>query len=354
MGPSGCGKTTLLCLLAGLLKPESGEIRFNGLDLADHSRRFRPLIGYVPQHDELPPALSPRELLVSHGKIRSNLPYPRKQLKVRVARLLEELGLDAPATADVPIRSPGTGGLSGGQRKRLSLALELMSEPGILLLDEPTSGLSSRDAREVMAIVHRIAVEREIAVIFSLHQPSRDLFRGLDRVVLLQEGHLAFFGRPHPDAAGYFLPGRSSELVAPEDLVERLDERTGIQWATEYREHSGRAIFEQAVLLQRVTPQAGEGMIEVPVRRVALSRQIPVMVLSPCPGGSSKSRGALTSSFSTGTFAVVLRESSFFIGHLEGSGQLVFPGNRGFLLAGHQSCGEGDRGRAEVSCSRSS
>ena len=193
LGASGTGKTTLLNLLSGLLKPESGDVRINGTSIYSRSDRLDGVIGYVPQDD----------LLVEELTVFDNLFYAaslclagrsRKELTAIVNQTLVMLGLYE--KRNYRVGSPLDKIISGGQRKRLNIALELVREPSVLFLDEPTSGLSSRDSENVIDLLHDLTFKGKL-VITVVHQPSSEIFKGFDNVLVLdQNGHMVFYGNP--------------------------------------------------------------------------------------------------------------------------------------------------------------
>jgi len=193
MGASGSGKTTLLNLLTGLLSPQSGEVRVNGISIHSGDERLDGVVGYVPQDD----------LLVEELTVFENLWYAasfcfagktRDEMTEIVNRSLNSLGLYE--KRNYRVGSPMNKVISGGQRKRLNIALELIREPSVLFLDEPTSGLSSGDSENVMDLLHDLT-GRGTLVITVIHQPSSGIFKGFDKVLVLdQQGQLAFYGNP--------------------------------------------------------------------------------------------------------------------------------------------------------------
>lgn len=193
MGSSGTGKTTLLNVLCGLIKPDSGDVRINGVSIFSPGTRLDGVIGYVPQDD----------ILLEDLTVFENLYYAasfcfgdrdRKQLSEIVNDTLRTLGLYE--KRDFRVGSPLNKIISGGQRKRLNIALELIREPSVLFLDEPTSGLSSRDSDNVMDLLHDLTLKGKI-VITVIHQPSSDIFKGFDKLLLLdQEGQMVYYGNP--------------------------------------------------------------------------------------------------------------------------------------------------------------
>lgn len=193
LGSSGAGKTTLLNIFCGLTKPDSGDVRINGISIFSSDKSLDGVIGYVPQDD----------LLVEELTIFENLFYAaslcfgdkdKDSLKDIVDQTLRTLGLFE--KRNFKVGSPLNKIISGGQRKRLNIALELIREPSVLFLDEPTSGLSSRDSDNVMELMHELA-RRGKLIMTVVHQPSSDIFKSFDQVIILdQEGEMAYCGNP--------------------------------------------------------------------------------------------------------------------------------------------------------------
>lgn len=156
IGASGSGKSTLLNVLNGNLSPNTGEILINGIDLHWEANKIEGIIGYVSQDDMLIEELTVfQNLYYSAQLCYSN--YNRFQILRLVLRLLKSLGLYE--IKDMRVGSPMDKKISGGQRKRLNIALELVREPAILFLDEPTSGLSSRDSENILDILKELALK---------------------------------------------------------------------------------------------------------------------------------------------------------------------------------------------------
>ena len=193
MGASGTGKTTLLNLLSGLLRPGSGDVRVNGKSIFSAGKALDGVIGFIPQDD----------LLVEDLTVSENLNYAaslcfgdqsRQEIFETVNIMLHTLGLWE--KRDLRVGSSLNKVLSGGQRKRLNIALELIREPSILFLDEPTSGLSSRDSENIMDLIHELTLKGKL-VITVIHQPSSEIFKGFDKVLILDsEGQMVYFGNP--------------------------------------------------------------------------------------------------------------------------------------------------------------
>ncbi len=240
MGPSGCGKSTLINLLIGRLMPGAGVVEYNGCDLSSNAERFGPQIGYVPQDDILHPELTVREALYYSARLKLPREIGDGEIGRKIDKLCERLGLYRPGTADdvreTLVGSPDRRGISGGQRKRVNLAIELLTDPQILFLDEPTSGLSSKDTRTVMELLRGIASERGIPVIITIHQPSVRVFSMLDKVIFMKAGRLCYFGPAFPDSVEYFEPGEDAAHAGADAVLERLEDAAGEEYARRYRE----------------------------------------------------------------------------------------------------------------------
>jgi len=193
MGASGAGKTTLLNVLAGINKPTSGEVRINGINMHQEEEKLKGVIGYIPQDD----------LLIEELTVFQNLYYNAKlvfkdkeeeELRDLVNKTLYSLGLGE--IKDLKVGSPLNKLISGGQRKRLNIALELIREPAILFVDEPTSGLSSRDSENVMDLLRELTLKGKLIFVV-IHQPSSEIFKMFDNMIILDEGgYLVYYGNP--------------------------------------------------------------------------------------------------------------------------------------------------------------
>lgn len=193
MGSSGSGKTTLMNVLTGMYKPAGGEVRINRLSLQTEASSLSGVSGFVPQDD----------LLIEELSVFDNLYYSAKfcfkqlsdkDVRAKVNETLSNLGLSD--KRNLKVGSVMNKTISGGQRKRLNIALELIREPSILYLDEPTSGLSSRDSEQVMDLLRELTLKGKLVFVV-IHQPSSELYKMFDRVVILDEGgKLAYFGNP--------------------------------------------------------------------------------------------------------------------------------------------------------------
>ncbi len=250
MGPAGAGKTTLLKALNGYSRPASGQVLFNGLDLYQHYDRFRQQLAYVPQDDIVHPQLTVREALYFSAKLRTDLTEP--EIETRIDNLLRELNLaDKKNTI---IGSPENKVLSGGQRKRVNIAMELITDTPVLFLDEPTSGLSSYDAEGVILLLKRLSREGK-TIIATIHQPSLRVFQEFDNLVMLARdsggsGTLAFFGPAHPDSIQFLHPLAPDDTqpnpgkdLGPEVLLTGLAKNPASEWSKRFRESRYRKQF---------------------------------------------------------------------------------------------------------------
>lgn len=193
IGGSGSGKSTLINVLNGNIKPKKGSIKINGFDIHQYKNELMGIIGYVPQDD----------LLIKELTVFQNLYYNAQlcfnNLSEERIKQIVELALvdfDLVEARDLYVGDAYTTILSGGQRKRLNIALELIREPSILFVDEPTSGLSSADSEKVIILLKRQALKGKL-VITNIHQPSSDVFKMLDKLLVMdQGGRVIFYGNP--------------------------------------------------------------------------------------------------------------------------------------------------------------
>ncbi len=193
LGGSGSGKTTLLNLLSGIQKPSSGSVRINGLDVIGDNKALEGVMGYVPQDDLLNEDLTVFENLYFAASLCFK-DKNRIEITSLVDQTLMNLGLDE--KRDLKVGSPYNKVISGGQRKRLNIALEVIREPSVLFLDEPTSGLSSRDSEILMDLLRDLTLKGKL-VISVIHQPSSEIFKMFDSILIMdQEGCMAYYGNP--------------------------------------------------------------------------------------------------------------------------------------------------------------
>src|SRR5688572_1121634 len=201
MGGSGAGKSTLLHVLNGSEQPSEGQVLINGINIHKHPEKIEGVIGFVPQDD----------LLIEDLTVYQNLYYAAKlcftnlsesKIDALVLKVLEDLGLTE--TKDLKVGSPLQKTISGGQRKRLNIGLELLREPAVLFCDEPTSGLSSRDSENIIDLLKELSLKGKL-VFTVIHQPSSDIFKMFDKLVILDTGgYQIYYGNP-VDAVSYFI-----------------------------------------------------------------------------------------------------------------------------------------------------
>jgi len=193
MGGSGAGKSTVLNILNGNEIPSAGKVTINGIDIHKEKHKIQGVIGHVSQDD----------LLIEELTVYQNLFYNAKlcfanktdaEIKVMVLDLLTDIGLQD--TIDLKVGSPLEKTISGGQRKRLNIALELIREPAVLFVDEPTSGLSSRDSENIMDLLKELSLKGKLVYVV-IHQPSSDIFKMFDKLLILDlGGYPIYFGNP--------------------------------------------------------------------------------------------------------------------------------------------------------------
>lgn len=200
MGASGAGKSTLLGVLNGTSNPYDGEVLINGTSIHKDKEKIKGLIGYVSQDDLLIEELTVFENLYYNAKLCfDNL--PEEEIMARVDNTLKNLGLYEIRT--IQVGSPLNKKISGGQRKRLNISLELIREPAIMFLDEPTSGLSSRDSENILDLLKELARKGKLLFIV-IHQPSSEIFKMFDKLIILDTGgYLIYNGNPI-DSIEYF------------------------------------------------------------------------------------------------------------------------------------------------------
>ncbi len=200
LGASGSGKTTLMNVLSGTEKPTEGEVIINGYDLFRDKDRLEGVIGYVPQDDVLIEELTVFQNLY-YNALLCFRKMPEEEVAAMVDRMLRDLDLFE--IRDLKVGSPKKSIISGGQRKRLNIALEMIRQPSILFLDEPTSGLSSRDSENVMDLLKGLALKGKLIFVV-IHQPSSDIYKMFDTVLVLDVGgYLVYYGNP-VEAITYF------------------------------------------------------------------------------------------------------------------------------------------------------
>lgn len=200
MGASGAGKSTLLNVLNGNTKPSEGEVKINGIDIHLEKEKIEGLIGYVSQDDLLIEELTVFQNLYYNAKL-SFGNFTKYQIIRTTINTLKSLGLYE--IKNMRVGSPLNKKISGGQRKRLNIALELIREPSIMFLDEPTSGLSSRDSENIMDLLKELALKGKLIYVV-IHQPSSDIFKMFDRLLILDTGGYLIYSGDPVDSVIYF------------------------------------------------------------------------------------------------------------------------------------------------------
>jgi len=193
MGASGAGKSTLLFVLNGTNVPTAGQVLINGVDIHRESEKIEGLIGFVSQDDLLIEELTVYQNLLYNAKLCFGN-YTEEEIIETVHKVLKNLGLFE--IRDMKVGSPLNKKISGGQRKRLNIALELIREPSVMFLDEPTSGLSSRDSENILDLLKELALKGKLIFVV-IHQPSSDIFKMFDKLIILDTGgYLIYNGDP--------------------------------------------------------------------------------------------------------------------------------------------------------------
>lgn len=220
VGPSGCGKTTLLKTIAGLNAESDGTLLWNGQSLSD-GHDFAPSeIGYVPQFSIAYDPLTVDESVEAATRLRIST-SDNAELDARIDKALEETGLTAIADRQVKV-------LSGGQKRRLGLAMELVSDPKILLCDEVTSGLDPRSEREIVTLLHELSRKEGRIVLSVTHSLAHlELY---DSILVLHEGRVAFHGPP--DMLAHYFSVKDTEEIYP-----RLAKQPSTRWQSSWLKH---------------------------------------------------------------------------------------------------------------------
>ncbi|KAI9227817.1 MAG: hypothetical protein DHS80DRAFT_16527 [Piptocephalis tieghemiana] len=237
MGPSGAGKTTLMRALMGKLQGIEGETRVSQVPI--EMKKLERLIGYVPQEDTMLRELTAREIMYHSASVRLPRSWSSTQKKRYADAVMEALGLGEDV-ADVLVGDENTRGLSGGQRKRLNIGMELVATPLALFLDEPTTGLDATVALALSDTLREIS-HLGLTVLSILHQPRPEIFHSFDDVLLLAPGgHMAFQGSvldavPYFTSLGFYFPPK----VNPADVLMDILSGHGL-WDLYRRAHPVR------------------------------------------------------------------------------------------------------------------
>lgn len=258
MGPSGAGKSTLISALNGYVPPTEGTVTINGRDLYRNFGEFQGLVGYVPQDDIMHADLTVAEALYFSARLRLPLDFTDQEIDERIKRVLGELGLVG--CANTRIGNAERRGISGGQRKRVNVAMELLTDPPLLFLDEPTSGLSSEDALSLMQLLRRLA-DGGKTIILTIHQPSLEVYRLMDNLLVVGKdaepdasGRLVYFGPAYPDAITFF--DQAAPAAEPpqsaDGVLRGLSRRPVEEWVRQYESSNYHRMFVHHRLRSRV------------------------------------------------------------------------------------------------------
>ncbi|KAL4853430.1 ABC transporter G family member 7 [Chlorella vulgaris] len=289
MGPSGSGKTTLLAALANQM-PFSprvtlrGHIAANGVPLQASKVRS----GYVQQDDLFYPQLTVRETLLMAAELRMRGQGGEEERRAHVEEVIARLGLAQ--AADTRVGDAKTRGLSGGEKKRLSIAMELISRPAVLLCDEPTSGLDAFSAEKVMGVLKELCSDGH-TVLASIHQPRSSVFALFDDLILLADGEVVYSGPasaalPHFEALGHSCPTHYNPAEWLSDLVAVDYSSPETEAATKERlrglvaawRNDGAAVPGAEAVSAAPDSAAAEAVLAPPSRpRCGLGRQVALL-----------------------------------------------------------------------------
>jgi len=257
LGPSGAGKTTLMNAMNGFVKPTNGQVWYNGVELYQNLDSLKSSIGFVPQEDIMHRQLTVRQCLYYAGKLRLPEDVSDEEVNRRVEEMLDILKVD-PQRWDNPVAT-----LSGGQRKRISLGIELLPRPGVLYLDEPTAGLDPRTETLMMMLFRQIANQGS-TIICTTHLLGS--FGVLDKVVVMVQGRLAFYG-PGTKFLDYF------KAESPPDVYDDLTDNNTIPYALELKKR-----FQESQLYKDLVV---EPMKTSPVEPPAAGAAVPAPAAKP-------------------------------------------------------------------------
>ena len=252
IGPSGSGKTTLMKCLSGQVFPSNGRVQLNKVDVFTHFDLFKRNIGFVPQDDIIHRELTVQQTLMYSAKLRLPRDMTEMERRIRVKETLIELELEEQERLAVHR-------LSGGQRKRVNIAIELLTKPGILFLDEPTSGLDPALDEKLMLLFKKLSQDGRITILTTHLLEHATMF---SRIALMQSGRLIFFGSPQ-EAMSFF------EVNALSALYSKIKNRSADEWQEEFQKTAThRKDFDQArdqvLPSKRSTVQSSEKIAEPP------------------------------------------------------------------------------------------
>jgi ABC-type multidrug transport system ATPase subunit len=272
MGGSGTGKSTLMRVLNGSLKLTSGTIYINGHDLYREKKELEGMIGYIPQDDLLLEELTVYQNLMFNARLCLDS-HTGEQLNNIVDNLLHEL--DLYEARELKVGTPLNKFISGGQRKRLNIALELIREPSMLFVDEPTSGLSSTDSENVMLLLKEQAMKGKLVVV-NIHQPSSDLFKLFDHLIVMDKGGYPVYSGNPVEGIIYFkqlaerVDAGESECAAcgntnPEEILQIMEDRDVDEYGefTQHRKTSPAEWYRH--YLEKIQSKMEFSLVKTPV-----------------------------------------------------------------------------------------
>lgn len=278
LGSSGAGKTSLFNVIAGRVSPTANlsidaEIYIGGRIISPKKLfKIRKQIAFVAQEDSLNETSTPRESMRFSAKLRLPRSTTDNEIDTLVNGFIKQLGLTS--CADTIVGGGFKKGISGGEKKRTSVGVELIVRPSIVLLDEPTSGLDAYSAEQVCEVLKKVAVEQNTCVLFTIHQPAADLFMSFDRVMLMNRGKIMYVGKTsdvrkdfddngHPikegfNAAEWML--KIAQVKSDEELIScnfypedkrSTEEKQVLSKVTDTEQQTGASFLTQLKLLQQ-------------------------------------------------------------------------------------------------------
>lgn len=217
IGGSGSGKTTLLTCINGFRQPDGGSVVLNGIP-SDERNKLRRLVGYVPQEDIVHGTLTVERALHYSCLLRTDPETPDEKIEYRVGKILHQLDMR-------DHRNKKISSLSGGQRKRVNIGVELLHSPELFFLDEPTAGLDPGLERQLMRLLASLADENRLVVLTTHLMQNVKMF---DILVFIHKGHMIYFG-PSDGITGYF------EVDDMIDLFEKVTHMDPVELSNNYR-----------------------------------------------------------------------------------------------------------------------
>jgi len=328
MGGSGTGKTTLMNIMNGKIKPTKGVLMVNGIDLHDNHKALEGVIGHVSQNDLLIEELTVFENLFFSARLCMK-GFSDTELAKKVTEVLQTLGLYEARKLRVGSKLDKV--ISGGQRKRLNIALELIREPSILFVDEPTSGLSSRDSENIMDLLKELSLNGKLVFVV-IHQPSSNIFKLFDRLLIMDKGGYPIYDGDPLNAIVHFkthsFRGNAHERecslcgnVNPEQIFDLIDARIVDEFGNETQARKRTAQDWHKLYLQhKEVIQEEENVKEKPIKLSRLPgkwRQFTTYLRRDVLSKASNLQYILVNSLVAPLLALVL---SFFIKYFDSTG----------------------------------